>query len=117
MKVRKDSGNCESGEIEKTGKTVRTVGTVRTVRTVSVGCPIQILYSYYQIPYRYPFSFKSHNPASAARLTTIKNYVIIYIMKSMPFRAPASHLFLLGKTFYRSSSVCSPNLYNACAVP
>ena len=53
MKVRKDSENCESGETVKAGKTV---GTVRTVRIVSVGCPTQILYSYYQIPYRYPFS-------------------------------------------------------------
>ena len=33
MKVREDSGNCESGEIEKTGS----VGTVRIVGTVSEG--------------------------------------------------------------------------------
>ena len=65
MKVREDSGNCESGETEKTESvgTVRTVKTGKTGKTGGVGCPIQILYSYYQIPYRYPFSFKSHNLA------------------------------------------------------
>ena len=59
MKVRKDSGNCESGETVKTGKIVKTVKIVKIVKTVktgSVGCPTQILYSYYQIPYRYPSS-------------------------------------------------------------
>ena len=37
--------------------------------------------------------------AFPARLTTIKNYVIIYIMKSMPLRQPALISFYWGKLF------------------
>ena len=46
--------------------------------------------------------------ASTARLTSIKNYVIIYIMKSMPLRAPASYLFLLGKLFIAAQVFAAP---------
>ena len=81
---------------------------MKTEEIGRVWCPTQILYSYYQIPYRYPFSFKSHNLAPAARLTTIKNYVIIYIMKSMPLRAPASYLCLLGKLFIAAQVFAAP---------
>ena len=55
-KIARAGGNWENWECWKTVGTGETVRTVRTGKTGSVGCPTQILYSYYQIPYRYPSS-------------------------------------------------------------
>ena len=91
-KLRENRRNWECvGEI---GRNCEKLGEI-----VSVWCPTQILHSYHQIPYRYPFNFKSHNPASRSPLDNYKKLCYNIYNEKYAFAAARSFPFYCGKLF------------------